>query len=112
MRLHYRAHFDAAHHLPGYDGPCGRVHGHRWEVEITIEGEPDPTTGMIVDFSSLKEKMDQLLPDHLDLNKFIDPSPTAENVARILFRRFKEHFPDLIALRLWESPEASVEVTG
>ena len=26
--------FDAAHYIPNYDGPCGRMHGHRWKVIV------------------------------------------------------------------------------
>jgi 6-pyruvoyl-tetrahydropterin synthase len=27
--------FDAAHFLPGYNGPCGNLHGHTWRIEAT-----------------------------------------------------------------------------
>ena len=34
-----RAHFSAAHHLPGYPGTCASAHGHNWEVEVFVRGE-------------------------------------------------------------------------
>lgn len=77
-----------------------------------IEGEPDPKTGMIIDFAEIEEALYLILPDHLDLNKFVDPNPTAERVGAFLFQKIKAIFPGLVALRLWESPEASVEVTA
>lgn len=114
MRIYYRTHFDAAHHLPDYDGPCGRVHGHRWEVELCVEGTPSEKTGFIVDFRELKRLTDELLPDHRDLNDHF-PNPTAENLARALFIVFEpkvyglaDHI-FLAKIRVWESPDASAE---
>ena len=42
--------FDAAHYLPGYNGKCNRPHGHTYRLQVGIEGEPDHSTGMVIDF--------------------------------------------------------------
>ncbi len=63
-------HFDAAHHLRGYKGPCSRNHGHRFTVRVTIEGEQLDELGMLVDFKELKDGLGKCLDelDHRDLN--------------------------------------------
>ena len=50
MDLNVEFKFCAAHRLPNYDGPCNRVHGHNYRFEVEIRGEPDPHSGMILDF--------------------------------------------------------------
>lgn len=49
-----------AHTLHGYDGLCRNIHGHSYNLEVTISGEPRndpgyPKDGMVLDFSELKE---------------------------------------------------------
>ncbi|MDR1412975.1 MAG: reverse transcriptase-like protein, partial [Actinomycetes bacterium] len=36
--LSVKEHFDAAHHLYDYPGQCRNLHGHTWEVEVTVSG--------------------------------------------------------------------------
>jgi 6-pyruvoyltetrahydropterin/6-carboxytetrahydropterin synthase len=79
--------FEAAHHLPSYEGKCSRVHGHRWVVKAAWEGVADEATGMICDFKVLKEALHSTLErfDHQDLNYYFN-DPTAEYVAEEVFR--------------------------
>ena len=47
--LTVRDHFDAAHTLRGYDGECSRLHGHTWDVEVTVAGEDlDRHSGLLL----------------------------------------------------------------
>ncbi len=62
-------------------------HGHNYVLDVTIAGEPDPETGMIIDLKILKEILDQVLirrVDHKNLNLDVDflagVIPTVENV--------------------------------
>jgi len=78
--------FDAAHFLPGYKGKCSSLHGHRWRVEIGVEGRLDPTTGMVIDFTLLKDFLNTYIMDNLDhslLNDKLD-NPTAENLVVLI----------------------------
>jgi 6-pyruvoyltetrahydropterin/6-carboxytetrahydropterin synthase len=105
--------FDAAHHLPNYDGPCKRVHGHTFKVELVFDGEKNPKTGMVVDFKLIKDiwvKDIEPKLDHRDLNEILD-NPTAENIAQWIFTRivsfvtkFWNYDVDLISVAVWESP--------
>jgi 6-pyruvoyltetrahydropterin/6-carboxytetrahydropterin synthase len=60
IRVTKRFHFEMAHTLHGYDGLCRNIHGHSYNLEVTISGEPRndpgyPKDGMVLDFSELKE---------------------------------------------------------
>ena len=108
MELIVKCHFDAAHHLPNYVGKCANLHGHRWEVEVVVEGIPAKTSGMIVDFKILKEAIDKILPDHRLLNEVLI-NPTAELLARGIFNELLlpcEKLPvRLISVTIWETPD-------
>lgn len=61
--------FDAAHRVLGHAGKCRHLHGHRYEVDVTVRpnlGLND--LGMVVDFSVLKEKVGTWIDQYLDHN--------------------------------------------
>lgn len=58
-----RGTFEIAHNLAPYDGACRNLHGHRYEVEVTVTG-PQDQLGFIVDFKYLKKAMNAIIPDH------------------------------------------------
>lgn len=113
--------FAAAHCIEDYQGPCGRVHGHTWQIEATVRGPQLDRLGMLVDFRKIKMFLKNIIDelDHQNLNE-LEPfrgggekSPTAENLARYIFDRLKL---DITAMqrdlrvglvRVWESPDAS-----
>ena len=64
-------------------------HGHNYVVEVSLAGDPDPVTGMVLDLKELKEilKREIVEPyDHRFLNYEVPPFdrvvPTTENIAR------------------------------
>lgn len=74
-------------------GPCARTHGHNYRLEVTLRGEPDPVTGMVLDLKDLKELLEREVEarfDHRDLVAdtpwFEKEVPTPENFARLLHR--------------------------
>ena len=104
--------FDAAHHLPNYNGKCKQLHGHTYHLEVIVEGTVNPDTGMIVDFSLLKHIVISKALDYLDhklLNDVI-PNPTAENTAVWIHDKISKHIGGVITLRLWETPDSYVEL--
>ncbi len=85
-------HFDAAHFLRGYDGDCGRMHGHCWKVTVTVKAGNTGGLGMAVDFKVISRELETLLNnyDHRvlnDLSDFGEVNPTAEQIARLIFER-------------------------
>ena len=47
--------FSAAHVIHGYDGPCGRLHGHNWKVEAVVLGKTLNSIGICIDFKDVKK---------------------------------------------------------
>ncbi len=90
--LSITTHFSAAHHLVAYPGACAVLHGHNWQVDVSVQGEELDELGMLIDFKLLKSAVNELMDelDHSDLNtheEFKDLNPTSEQIARFLFRR-------------------------
>lgn len=110
MKICKTFYFDAAHHLPNYDGKCRNKHGHRWRLDVEVEGSINPETGMVMDFSVLKkiveEKVIEKL-DHQNINGFIE-LPTAENML-ILIKTWLWGFIPITRLRLYETPDSYAE---
>ena len=104
--LRVRDKFQAAHFLKEYKGKCERVHGHTFQVEVAIEvGELD-ATGLGIDFTVIKRKLAEALPDHTLLNDVYDFNPSAENLARRLYAELRQSFP-VREVTVWESEDAS-----
>jgi len=98
-------------------------HGHNFVAEVTLEGEPDPVTGMVFDLKKLKEIIHEEVVepfDHRFLNREVPPFdrvvPTAENIAMEIWRRLAPHFPGpgarLHGVRLYETEDLFVEYSG
>ena len=111
--LKVRGHFDAAHHLEGYQGQCSRVHGHRWIVELEVGYETLVAGGMAADFAEVKGVLRNILPDHCDLNDvYRNLNPTAENLARVLYDQARLRIPETVAVTVWESPDCGCRYDG
>ena len=104
-KLRVRDKFQAAHFLKEYKGKCEKIHGHTFEVEAVIEVEELDRAGIGIDFAEIKAKLAEVLPDHTLLNDVYPFNPSAENLARELFRRLKQHLP-VSEVTVWESEDA------
>lgn len=83
--------FSAAHKIEGHPGPCARLHGHNYRAVITVAGDRLNHLGMLIDFGELKQTCAEVIAplDHSFLNElppFADTNPTAEAIARHLYR--------------------------
>ncbi len=107
--------FDAAHALRGYDGNCERLHGHRWEVAVCVEGPEVNDLGLLVDFRVIKAAAQQATADydHNTLNEvapYNEINPSSENIARVIFTALREDLATqapqarLAYVQVWESP--------
>jgi len=79
---------DCAHWLPKVpvDHKCHRMHGHRYEIRLEIQGAPD-ATGWIIDYADIKEIADPIIMglDHRVLNDIEGlENPTCENLVGYL----------------------------
>ena len=109
--------FSSAHTLVGHIGPCKKMHGHNWKVEVEITGEKLDKIGMVVDFKEIR-KATNLVVDELDheflnnLEPFSEDNPTAENIARYIFTKLSEEFSNknvkVNSIKLWETDKSAV----
>jgi 6-pyruvoyltetrahydropterin/6-carboxytetrahydropterin synthase len=109
-KLKVRDRFSAAHYLREYKGKCEKLHGHTFQVEVEILVRELDRTGIGVDFTEIKKKLAEILPDHTLLNEIFPFNPTAENLAREIYRRLKEFYP-VSSVTVWESEDASATYT-
>ena len=125
-----RLEFCSSHryHNPAWDdaknrevfGACNNVntHGHNYLLEVTLCGEIDPVTGMIINLYDLKQHLwDVLIEfDHKNLNLdtpyFTNRIPTSENLAWTLWDLLAKHpqLPALEKIRLYEDATLHAEV--
>lgn len=107
-----RAVFGACYNEPG--------HGHGYMLEVTIAGEVDRRTGMVINLFDLKRILLQVLEefDHkhlnLDLPYFTKRIPTSENIARVLWEKlqFQPDIGTLHTVRLYEDEDLCADLTA
>ncbi len=100
MRIYKEFYIEAAHKLP--DAPEGhpnsRIHGHSFRVRVSIEGNPDPETGLIVHFEEMTHALQNLRNDldHQYLNDIKGlEKPTLERLTLWIWQRLSHQFPGL-----------------
>lgn len=113
--------FDAGHRIPDHHSQCRNLHGHRYVLHITLEGNPlemegVSDNGMILDFSEIKRLAEVHLVSHWDhaflvyekdvvVRQFLDSLPnhktvvfekvpTVENMAQVAFDTLKDVYKD------------------
>ncbi len=114
-----------AHALYGYDGPCRNIHGHSYELSLTVSGKPlrdpgHPKAGMVMDFSVLRSIAEERVLKHFDhalvvnglsphreiknngglFEKLIsvDYQPTCENLLLDFVERIRPNLPEGVSL--------------
>lgn len=132
-------HFEAAHALNGYDGKCRNIHGHSYEMRVTVKGMPlnepgNPKNGMVIDFHDLKNIVNQEVVDKFDhafiignnmpkdfveitkhnFDKVVELpyQPTTENMLADFAERIKKRLPqhvDLYSVTLQETRDSMAE---
>lgn len=132
-------HFDMAHVLKDYDGPCRNIHGHSYELRVTVKGEPlndpkSPKNGMVMDLHDLKCLVNEQVVNRLDhafvvssamptefleitqrdFDKVVvvDYQPTSENLILDMVDRLQKLMPKQVTLHsvmLQETPGSYVE---
>ena len=92
MRIYKEFGFEAAHFLPSVPSghPNARVHGHSFRVRVTIDGEPDGKTGLVMNLDEVEAAVGEARTalDHRFLNEVEGLSqPTLERIAMWLWDR-------------------------
>lgn len=104
-------------------GKCNnpRGHGHNYLLEVTVAGEPDAQTGVVLPLPRFEEIVKERVIDRLDhqhLNEdteeFREVNPSVENIARVVWELLAEHVrpATLHTVRVWETPKTWAEYAG
>ncbi len=104
-------------------GKCNNPngHGHNYTLEVTVKGEPDPVTGMVLDLKELKAVLEREVMqvfDHKFINRevpgFETKIPTTENLALVIWGLLEPKIPQgrLHRVRLYETPDLFVDYYG
>lgn len=116
--------FCYGHRLLEYAGKCRHLHGHNGRIEIDVESPRLDGLGMVIDFSTVRDVVGGWVLEHLDHRMLLcradpvvplleaqgeplylmDDNPTAENIARIIFRQATALGMPITEIRLWETP--------
>lgn len=134
-----RLEWDAMHRVPGHESACAAWHGHRYVAEISCRADALDAQGRIIDFGVIKREVGGWIDAHWDHTALLmrgDPDPAAEviaasNAARgrpvywfddpptaeVIVSRLAEVAAELlapfgvelVAIRLWETPNGSAE---
>ncbi|MBS1486832.1 MAG: 6-carboxytetrahydropterin synthase [Bacteroidetes bacterium] len=130
VKVTRKEHFNAAHRLfnPAWSdeknnevfGKCNNphFHGHNYELEVSLVGDPDPDTGYLFDMKKLSDLVRQHVIkefDHKNLNLdtvyFKNLNPTAENIAIVIWRILRQHIDSKyeLKIKLYETERNCVE---
>ena len=116
--------FCYGHRLLQYDGPCRHLHGHNGRVEVDVKSDRLDPRGMVVDFADIKRILKTWIDETLDhrmllckddplvpvlqqrgeKHYLLDENPTAENMAKLIFRYARSKGLPVTEVRLWETP--------
>ncbi len=107
-------HFSASHELKNLppDHPCFRLHGHNYIVEVALQSENLNRTGFVRDYrelDALRDYIDEKV-DHRHLNDvFGDDFTTAEHLAKHFYDWCRVRWPEVSAVRVYETPRSWAE---
>ena len=109
--------FASAHSLRNYPGDCSRLHGHNWQVEVSVCSQVLDDNGIAIDFREIKKQTKLVIKrvDHQYLNE-IEPfdvlNPTAENIAKYFFDEvgllINNESVKVKEVMIWETPRSAV----
>lgn len=114
FRIRIEDDFDASHIIPGHPGKCKNLHGHTYRVEVFVTGNTLDRNDILegADFTVLKKNLAEVIGryDHKHMNDVIAGNPTAENIAKTIFRELRDRATNgLEKVRVWESPRSYAE---
>ncbi len=120
-------HFCYGHRLMNYDGKCAHPHGHNGRVDVELTSNKLDNRGMVFDFGDMKKIVQAWINEKLDhqmilkkgdplvavLKKMNEPyfemdeNPTAESLAKLIFKYAKSKKLPVSKITFWETPSSS-----
>ena len=139
IRVTKKFHFEMGHALHNYDGLCRNIHGHTYNMEVTLLGEireekGHPKDGMVIDFGKLKKLVKDKIVNVYDHSLVVsqiyadknqehplkaterlivhDFQPTSENMCVYFAGVLQQELPEdvsLYSIRLYETATSYAE---
>lgn len=131
--------FEMAHAIHGYEGACKNIHGHSYELHVSVSSDCTndywlPAPGFMIDFKTIKELVRSAVINKLDHCLMLSPNfiagqpnyastenlfifeaePTAENLLIYIKQALQQKLPDnikLVHLKLFETKDSYAEWT-
>ena len=119
--------FCYGHRLLDYDGKCAHPHGHNGKIEIELAAKSLDKRGMVYDFGDMKKIIQKWVDEELDhkmiLQKkdilvkilkdlkepyfLMDENPTAEALAKLIYKYANSKRLPVSRVTFWETPSSS-----
>lgn len=129
--------FETAHAISGYNGLCKNIHGHSYELHVTVRAKENkvgflPKPGFLVDFKDLKAVVKREVVDYFDHRLFLSEDylrahpnlkgldnlevwpfePSAENILLFILEKLQKVMPKDIYIhnmRIYETSTSYAE---
>ncbi|MFB0515478.1 MAG: 6-pyruvoyl tetrahydropterin synthase family protein [Candidatus Neomarinimicrobiota bacterium] len=103
-------------------GDDHRIHGHNYDLEVSLTGSVDPNTGFVADLEAIKSLVQERVVDVLDhaqIDKdipwFKERQPSSENLVLYIWEQLAPYIAEgvqLVRVRLYETPTIYAEYGG
>lgn len=102
-------------------GPDAKVHGHNYEIHVTVTGDINPETGFVVDLGELSEIVNKYVLSKLDHSQFDkdlpwfdNKQPSSENLVIFIWNEITKHLKNakLHRIRIVETPTIYTDYFG
>ncbi len=106
LEISQRFYFDAAHRLLREVEAEGsrRIHGHTYHAEVSVRGETNPSTGMVMDLGLIRLEVEKVraLLDHHFLDEVADLGiPTLENLCAFIAIKMQGYGLNIARVAVW-----------
>lgn len=100
----------SSHQLKNHKGKCGLLHGHQYEIELTIKAPyskiKNNNCNFLIDLYDFDNIWEKLFPvDHVNINEVTgEDNPSIEFFSKWIYNHLKEELIDLYSVRIYETP--------
>ncbi len=112
-----KTHFSSAHFLRNYPGKCEFLHGHNWDVTVSVVAEELNEIDVGIDFKELKQIVGEIMNDldHKNLNEhpaFQENNPSSERLAQYIYEQLKEKLKSINSVRPYKVTVCETPTSG
>lgn len=103
----------SSHLLKNHKGKCGKLHGHQYEILLTIKAPyekiKENDCNFLIDFYDFDKEWKKLFPtDHININEITnEDNPSIEFLSKWIYDKLKQNIPILHSVEIFETPTNS-----